>query len=99
MRGGGKAKDWVNQDHGSILFAAVSSAAISSPALVDERMSTEGMSGLPFWLSNNLVGWILFGVFGLIWSFYTICRALTKMRSLDSPSKPCVLHVTLHSMV
>ncbi|KAF2567240.1 hypothetical protein F2Q70_00025410 [Brassica cretica] len=43
---------------------------MSSPAmaLVDDRMSTEG-TGLPFGLSNNLLGWILLGVFGLIWSF------------------------------
>lgn len=43
----------------------------SSPAmaLVDERMSTEG-TGLPFGLSNNLLGWILLGVFGLIWAIY-----------------------------
>jgi photosystem II PsbW protein len=40
-------------------------------ALVDERLSTEG-TGLPFGLSNNLLGWILFGVFGLIWAFYFI---------------------------
>ncbi|OWM63068.1 photosystem II reaction center W protein, chloroplastic-like [Punica granatum] len=68
------------QESGSIktmgaasLLAAVSSAAASSPAmaLVDERMSTEG-TGLPFGLSNNLLGWILLGVFGLIWSFYTV---------------------------
>ncbi|GER29717.1 photosystem II reaction center W [Striga asiatica] len=55
-------------------LAAACVAAMSSPAaiaLVDERMSTEG-TGLPFGLSNNLLGWILFGVFGLIWAFYFI---------------------------
>ncbi len=38
-------------------------------ALVDERLTTEG-TGLPFGLSNNLLGWILLGVFGLIWGLY-----------------------------
>ncbi|OVA05335.1 Photosystem II PsbW [Macleaya cordata] len=49
------------------------SAAVASPAmaLVDERMSTEG-TGLPFGLSNNLLGWILFGIFGLIWALYFV---------------------------
>ncbi|CAI8602898.1 unnamed protein product [Vicia faba] len=56
------------------LLSAACAAAMSSPAamaLVDERMSTEG-TGLPFGLSNNLLGWILFGVFGLIWALYFI---------------------------
>ena len=55
------------------LMAAVCGATMSSPAmaLVDERMSTEG-TGLPFGLSNNLLGWILLGVFGLIWAFYIV---------------------------
>ena len=59
---------------GESLMAAAVAASISNPAamaLVDERMSTEG-TGLPFGLSNNLLGWILFGVFGLIWSLYTV---------------------------
>ncbi|XP_016576818.1 photosystem II reaction center W protein, chloroplastic isoform X1 [Capsicum annuum] len=59
---------------GSLIAAACAATmSISSPAmaLVDERMSTEG-TGLPFGLSNNLLGWILFGVFGLIWSLYTV---------------------------
>lgn len=51
--------------------AAVSTTVGPAMALVDERMSTEG-TGLPFGLSNNLLGWILFGVFGLIWSLYFI---------------------------
>lgn len=54
------------------LMAAAVAATMSSPAamaLVDDRMSTEG-TGLPFGLSNNLLGWILFGVFGLIWALY-----------------------------
>ncbi|KAK1428373.1 hypothetical protein QVD17_17206 [Tagetes erecta] len=56
------------------LMAAAVAATMSSPAamaLVDERMSTEG-TGLPFGLSNNLLGWILFGVFGLIWTFFFV---------------------------
>lgn len=53
------------------MVAAASALTVSSPAmgLVDERLSTEG-TGLPFGLSNNLLGWILFGVFGLIWALY-----------------------------
>ncbi|KAK0582352.1 hypothetical protein LWI29_024545 [Acer saccharum] len=57
---------------GASLLAAACAATVSSPAamaLVDDRMSTEG-TGLPFGLSNNLLGWILFGVFGLIWALY-----------------------------
>ncbi|KAK8483520.1 hypothetical protein V6N13_128210 [Hibiscus sabdariffa] len=55
------------------LLAAACAATVSSPAmaLVDDRMSTEG-TGLPFGLSNNLLGWILFGVFGLIWALYFV---------------------------
>lgn len=58
---------------GASLIAAACAATMSSPAmaLVDDRMSTEG-TGLPFGLSNNLLGWILFGVFGFIWAFYTV---------------------------
>ncbi|RDX65637.1 Photosystem II reaction center W protein, chloroplastic [Mucuna pruriens] len=58
---------------GAALVAAASAAAMSGPAmaLVDERLSTEG-TGLPFGLSNNLLGWILFGVFGLIWALYFV---------------------------
>ncbi|KAK4408116.1 Photosystem II reaction center W protein, chloroplastic [Sesamum angolense] len=59
---------------GASLAVAACAAAASSPAvmaLVDERMSTEG-TGLPFGLSNNLLGWILLGVFALIWSLYFI---------------------------
>ncbi|KAK4766925.1 hypothetical protein SAY87_023411 [Trapa incisa] len=57
----------------SLVAAICSAATMSGPAmaLVDERMSTEG-TGLPFGLSNNLLGWILFGVFGLIWALYFI---------------------------
>ena len=52
---------------------AVTTSTATGPAmaLVDDRMSTEG-TGLPFGLSNNLLGWILFGVFGLIWALYFI---------------------------
>ena len=55
------------------LMAAACAATMSSPAmaLVDDRMSTEG-TGLPFGLSNNILGWILFGVFGLIWALYFV---------------------------
>ncbi|GFQ08347.1 photosystem ii reaction center w protein chloroplastic [Phtheirospermum japonicum] len=48
--------------------ASLMAAAMPSPAamvLVDDRMSIEGI-GLPFGLINNLLGWIIFGVFGLI---------------------------------
>ncbi|CAL4947180.1 unnamed protein product [Urochloa decumbens] len=57
----------------SLLAAAGAVAASAGPALalVDERMSTEG-TGLSLGLSNNLLGWILLGVFGLIWSLYTV---------------------------
>ncbi|MED6120410.1 hypothetical protein PIB30_020602 [Stylosanthes scabra] len=57
----------------SMLGAAIA-ATMSSPAamaLVDERMSTEG-TGLPFGLSNNILGWILLGVFALIWALYFV---------------------------
>ncbi|KAJ4954879.1 hypothetical protein NE237_011662 [Protea cynaroides] len=55
------------------MMAAATAAAMSSPALalVDERMSTEG-TGLPFGLSNNVLGWLLLGVFALIWSLYIV---------------------------
>ncbi|CBI17944.3 photosystem II reaction center W protein, chloroplastic-like [Vitis riparia] len=61
---------------GASLMAAACAATMSSPAmaLVDERMSTEG-TGLPFGLSNNTLGWILFGVFGLIWALYFVYTA------------------------
>ncbi|XP_074316795.1 photosystem II reaction center W protein, chloroplastic-like [Silene latifolia] len=53
--------------------AAAAATTMSSPAmaLVDERMSTEG-TGLPFGLSNNILGWLLVGVFALIWSLYFV---------------------------
>ncbi|CAO2818828.1 unnamed protein product [Amaranthus hypochondriacus] len=62
-----------NKGMGASLLAAAAAATMSSPAmaLVDERMSTEG-TGLPFGLSNNLLGWILLGVFGLIWALYFV---------------------------
>lgn len=61
---------------GASLMAAVTAsatAAMSSPAmaLVDDRMSTEG-TGLPLGLSNNTLGWILLGVFGVVWALYFI---------------------------
>ncbi|KAK0601580.1 hypothetical protein LWI29_025517 [Acer saccharum] len=68
----------VSDGGGASLMAAVAALAttVAGPAaaLVDERMSTEG-TGLPFGLSNNLLGWILLGVFGLIWSLYFIYAA------------------------
>ncbi|AQK94674.1 Photosystem II reaction center W protein, chloroplastic [Zea mays] len=62
-----------NNGASSSLLAVATSAVTTSPALalVDERMSTEG-TGLSLGLSNNLLGWILLGVFGLIWSLYTV---------------------------
>ncbi|KAF6990981.1 hypothetical protein CFC21_008123 [Triticum aestivum] len=56
-----------------LLAAASAAVTAAAPALalVDERMSTEG-TGLSLGLSNNLLGWILLGVFGLIWSLYTV---------------------------
>ncbi|ONK70823.1 uncharacterized protein A4U43_C04F1900 [Asparagus officinalis] len=58
---------------GASLLAAASAMSVSSPvlALVDERMSTEG-TGLSLGVSNNLLGWILLGVFALIWSLYFV---------------------------
>ncbi|RZC89416.1 hypothetical protein C5167_036250 [Papaver somniferum] len=58
------------------LMAAASSMMMSNPALalVDERLSGEG-TGLPFGLSNNLLGWILLGVFALIWANYFVYTA------------------------
>ncbi|XP_068324476.1 photosystem II reaction center W protein, chloroplastic-like [Pyrus communis] len=67
----GKKESNSNMAKGGSLAAAAMAATMSSPAmaLVDDRLSTEG-TGLPFGLSNNLLGWILFGVFGLIWALY-----------------------------
>ncbi|KAL4200040.1 hypothetical protein AMTRI_Chr03g54410 [Amborella trichopoda] len=66
-----EAKPSTNPCVGAALVASV--ATISSPALalVDERLSTEG-TGLSLGISNNLLAWILFGVFGLIWALYFI---------------------------
>jgi photosystem II PsbW protein len=61
-----------NMGMSAALAAATLAATMSSPAamaLVDDRLSTEG-TGLPFGLSNNLLGWILLGVFALIWALY-----------------------------
>ncbi|KAJ6838420.1 putative photosystem II reaction center W protein, chloroplastic [Iris pallida] len=58
----------------SLLGAAAGMiASVPSPvlALVDERMSTEG-TGLSLGLSSNLLGWILLGVFGLVWALYFV---------------------------
>ena len=55
------------------LLAAAAVMGASNPvlALVDERMSTEG-TGLSLGLSNNLLAWILLGVFGLIWALFFV---------------------------
>ncbi|XP_058105481.1 photosystem II reaction center W protein, chloroplastic-like [Magnolia sinica] len=55
------------------LIPAACAATMSGPALalVDERMTTEG-TGLSLGVSNNLLGWILLGVFGLIWTLYFV---------------------------
>ncbi|KFK42994.1 hypothetical protein AALP_AA1G065700 [Arabis alpina] len=73
------SKQEKNSTGSASAVAVMLTAVMSSPAmaLVDDRMSTEG-TGLPFGLSNNLLGWILFGVFGLIWAFY-----FTYTSSLD----------------
>lgn len=52
---------------GVMLIVVMSSSLVM--VLVDERMLMEGI-GLFFGLSNNLLGWILLGVFGLIWVVY-----------------------------
>ncbi|KAA0850945.1 hypothetical protein EYC93_27910 [Enterobacter hormaechei] len=54
------------------LMAAAAALTVSTKeafALVDERLSTEG-TGLGLGLSNPLLGWILLGVFTLIWILY-----------------------------
>ncbi|XP_068635184.1 photosystem II reaction center W protein, chloroplastic-like [Aristolochia californica] len=68
-----KAAAGVNTTMGASLLAAASTVASSGPALalVDERLSTEG-TGLSLGLSNNLLGWILLGVFALIWALYFV---------------------------
>lgn len=55
----------------AVVAAAAVAAAGPAVALVDERLSTEG-TGLPFGLSNNLLAWILAGVFALIWALYFV---------------------------
>ena len=58
---------------GASMLAAASVMAVSNPvlALVDDRMSTEG-TGLSLGISNNLLGWILVGVFALIWALFFV---------------------------
>ena len=62
-----------NISMGASLMAAACAVSMSSPALalVDERLSTEG-TGLSLGVSNNLLGWILLGVFALIWALYFV---------------------------
>ncbi|KQK05498.1 photosystem II reaction center W protein, chloroplastic [Brachypodium distachyon] len=67
----GKSTAAVAVVKGAAPLVAAVTAAGPALALVDERMSTEG-TGLSLGLSNNLLGWILLGVFGLIWSLYTV---------------------------
>ncbi|KAL1367450.1 hypothetical protein AAHE18_02G052800 [Arachis hypogaea] len=67
-----ESKSKMGMGASSSMLGVAIATTMSSPAaiaLVDERMSTEG-TGLPFGLSNNILGWILFGVFALIWSLY-----------------------------
>ncbi|KAJ6795138.1 putative photosystem II reaction center W protein, chloroplastic [Iris pallida] len=65
-RGGGAGASLLGAAAGMV-------ASVPSPvlALVDERMSTEG-TGLSLGLSSNLLGWILLGVFGLVWALYFV---------------------------
>uniref|UniRef100_A0A1D1XCN0 PSII 6.1 kDa protein n=1 Tax=Anthurium amnicola TaxID=1678845 RepID=A0A1D1XCN0_9ARAE len=56
---------------GATLLAAAVSVSSPALALVDERMTTEG-TGLSLGVSNNLLGWILVGVFGLIWALFFV---------------------------
>ena len=71
----GSMKMGIRASSSSVMAAAACAAASMSSsaamALVDDRMSTEG-TGLPFGLSNNVLGWILFGVLGLIWALYFV---------------------------
>ncbi|OAY69928.1 Photosystem II reaction center W protein, chloroplastic [Ananas comosus] len=57
------------------LAAAAAGVAVTAAgpalALVDERLTTEG-TGLSLGISNNLLGWILLGVFGVIWALYFV---------------------------
>ncbi|CAA7395282.1 unnamed protein product [Spirodela intermedia] len=55
----------------ALLAAAAAGVASPAMALVDERLSTEG-TGLSLGISNNLLGWILLGVFALIWSLFFV---------------------------
>ncbi|TVU20658.1 hypothetical protein EJB05_36876 [Eragrostis curvula] len=71
VRCGYSSKKVASSAPASLLAAASAMTASPAMALVDERMSTEG-TGLSLGLSNNLLGWILLGVFGLIWSLYTV---------------------------
>uniref|UniRef100_A0A2N9I9Q8 PSII 6.1 kDa protein n=1 Tax=Fagus sylvatica TaxID=28930 RepID=A0A2N9I9Q8_FAGSY len=80
---------------GASLIAAACAATMSSPAmaLVDDRLSTEG-TGLPFGLSNNLLGWILFGVFGLIWALYFIYTS--SLEEDEESSNPIPITLSSH---
>ncbi|XP_020587058.1 photosystem II reaction center W protein, chloroplastic [Phalaenopsis equestris] len=64
-----KAKASTTAATATVLATGMIGATGPSLALVDERLTTEG-TGLSLGLSNNLLGWILLGVFGLIWALY-----------------------------
>ncbi|KIZ07373.1 Photosystem II reaction center W protein [Monoraphidium neglectum] len=54
--------------------AAVAAAPVllaSSPAfaIVDERLNGDG-TGLPFGVNDPVLGWVIVGVAGLVWSLY-----------------------------
>ncbi|KAK1287793.1 hypothetical protein QJS10_CPB19g01115 [Acorus calamus] len=72
MARGGKVRCSCKQSPAKPLSMAAA-VSVTNPALVlvDERMSTEG-TGLSLGLSNNLLGWILLGIFGFIWSLYFV---------------------------
>ncbi|PKA46938.1 Photosystem II reaction center W protein, chloroplastic [Apostasia shenzhenica] len=55
----------------AMVAAAVAGAGGPAIALVDERMTTEG-TGLSLGVSNNLLVWILLGVFALVWALYIV---------------------------
>uniref|UniRef100_J3M8Q8 PSII 6.1 kDa protein n=1 Tax=Oryza brachyantha TaxID=4533 RepID=J3M8Q8_ORYBR len=55
----------------SMLAAAMTvSSAPAAMALVDERMSTEGTGSAG--AEQQPAGWVLLGMFGLVWSLYTV---------------------------
>ncbi|KAL0903618.1 hypothetical protein M5K25_028009 [Dendrobium thyrsiflorum] len=75
IRCSSEGKSTTNKKINKSVVAMVATSMIGATgpalALVDERMSTEG-TGLSLGVSNNLLGWILLGVFGLIWALFFI---------------------------